>query len=196
LQYLLTRDVGDIAMIMILRMIVRSKKAISKINGTPSQFQYIRKTSMKFHNINIVGPIKINNDIIESINPLAITDLFLFFIDLHNLNVKILMARQKIKQMINIDKHIVPNSISGPGFERKTKTVLIMKNKRRITSTKNSPDKTKYSFSNFEIIFGLSSILYSLYKKYNFTGINIFGRLSVIVTVSMLSSKEHMFFKE
>jgi len=162
-------------MTIILRTIVRNRKAYSKINC-----KFINETVgggirvvIEYHNRNIAGPMKINNDIVELVNPSAIADLLFFFIKFHNLNEEKPITRQKIKSIKNIDTQSVTNSWSLPGFAKKI--VYIITVIAKIASKKNIPPKTKYSLSNFLIIFGFSSILYSLYGKYYFARINIFG---------------------
>jgi hypothetical protein len=184
LQYALTCVVNDIIIITKLRNNVRNIKINNnvtheKIDGN----EYPKLIDIK----NIVGPTKINNDTSERLRPSAIASLSPFFVKFQIFNIKTPKRKDIIEPPRDIIKHQFTNDWSAIELESAGKIPFIRKIKEKIESKKNIPLKNKYSFSNFEIIFGLSSILSSLYNKYYFNGINIFGRLSVIETVSMFS---------
>ena len=158
-----------------LRSIVRNRKVYSKINNKFSNETLgggIR-VLIEYHNRNVIGPMKIKKDIIERVNPFAIADLLPFFIKFQIFNEKKPMQKQTIKSIKNIDKHVRANSVSTIGPERET--AAIRKIKAKIASKKKITPENKYNHSNFVIIFGFSSILYSLYEKYYLTGIDFFG---------------------
>jgi hypothetical protein len=172
LEYTLTFDFNDIATISILKNNVRNIKIINNVTHEKKGGEEYPKLI----NIRIInGRMKIINDTAERINPSRITNLLPFFIKSLIFNEKIPMIKHMIKKKRIIDKHIVANAWSALGSERLGKIPMISTMKAKIVSTKNITLETKYNSSNFLIIFGFSSILYALIKKYYSPIINAFG---------------------
>ena len=165
----LTEGVKEIIMISISNINIRNNRTYGKFcHETNGGKEYLSP----IHSKNINGQMKINNDTVEKVNPFLIADLLPSFIERQIFNEKKPKAIHKINITRSPDKQASHNRTSDVCS---AKDSSIRRTKERIESKKNIPLKNNHNHTNFVIAFGFSSILCSTYKKYHFSGINIFG---------------------
>lgn len=164
-----TEGVKEITMIIVSNINIRNNRTYGKISPeTNGGKEYPSPIDTK----NTNGPLKINNDTVDKINPSLIADLLPFFIERQIFNEN----KPKVIHKIIITRNAVKQAVHIPGSDVcSAKIILIRKIKKTIEAKKNIPPKNNHNHTNLVIAFGFSSILCSTYVKYPFSGINIFG---------------------